>query len=98
MIFLKKYISEFDISTKISNGNSKQMIICPNCKEKNVVMMRNKLTFSKIKTINCINCKRSIYLGNIFNFKTGSKLNNINTHHNQQTLDDYIWRNNYDKI
>lgn len=98
MILLKKYISEFDISSKVPKGNSKQLIICPKCNQKNFINNQNKLTYSKIKTIICTKCKKPIQIGDIFNFKTGTKLNNINKNHNQKILDDYIWNDNYDNI
>ena len=95
---MEKAISNFNISETISKGVQLQMLICPSCKHKNIITSRTKLTFTKIQTTNCNNCGKSIKTGDIFNFKTGTKLNNLNVHHNQQLLDNYIWNTEYDKI
>lgn len=98
MIFLEKLISKFNISSKVAKGNTRQLVICSKCKHKNIVSNRNKLVYSKITSILCSKCKNPIRIGDIFNFRTGTKLNDINDHHNQDTLDNYIWNDNYDKI
>lgn len=95
---MEKLISNFDISSKIAKGNQKQLVVCPNCKEKNIVNTSVKFTYMKINTICCTKCKHTIRIGDIFNFKTGTKLNNMNTRYNQKILDDYIWNNDYDNI
>lgn len=98
MIFLEKLISKFNISSEVSKGNSKQLVICPKCNQRNFVNNRNKLTFQKIKTIICSKCKKPIRIGEIYNFRTGTKLNDLNNHYNQDTLDNHIWNDNYDDI
>lgn len=98
MIILEKQISKFDISRDIARGKTKQLIICPKCNYKNIITCIHKFRYIKKKAINCIKCNQSILVGDIFNFKTGTHLNNRNEVHNQQTLDDFIWDKNYDKL
>lgn len=91
VIFLEKAISKIDISSDVIKGNSKQLIICPKCGQRNFATNRNNLTYSKIKTVICTKCRTCIQIGDIFNFDTGTKLNKRNNIHNPDVLDNYIW-------
>lgn len=95
---MEKFISKFNISSQVTKGTTKQCIICPKCNRQNVISTKNKFMLSKINTVNCIKCHQSIVIGDIFNFKTGNKLNNRLKNHNQDTFDNYIWNYNYDKL
>jgi hypothetical protein len=98
VILLRKQISDFNISSDVTKGTSKQLVICPECNHYNVVINNHKLTYQKIKTIICSKCNRAIKIGDIFNFTSGSKLNNRNIKYDVNYLDTYIWDNDYDKI
>ena len=91
-------MSAFNISSKVAKGTTNQMVICSNCNHKNIINTQNKFMHSKKKSVICGNCKQSLFIGDIFNFKTGSKLHKINTRYNQETLDKYIWNDKYDNI
>lgn len=95
---MEKQITKFNISSNITKGNAKYLCICPNCQRKIIIDNKYKLTYQKIKTIICSKCHYVIKIGDIFNFKTGTKLNNRNKYYNQNELDNHIWNDNYDKI
>ena len=95
---MEKLISNFNISSNVTKGNTRQLVICPKCNQRNFIKNKNKLTYQKIKSVVCSKCRYIINIGEIYNFTTGSKLHKMNKNHNQDTLDDYIWNDKYDNI
>lgn len=94
---MEKNITNIDILSNINNGISITQLICPNCKTKNRIINKHKLNYTKIKSIKCSKCKTTINIGDIYNFRTGTKLNDINKSHNQELLDEYIWDSTHNK-
>lgn len=95
---MEKYISKINISNDVNNGISKQLTICSKCGKRKIITNLNKCRYQKKASFKCSKCGNIVSIGEIYNFKTGTKLNKLNTHHNQQTLDNHIWRDDYDKI
>ena len=91
-------MSKFNISPDVTKGECKQLIVCSNCNHYNSINTIYKLTYQKIKTVVCPNCGNVIKLGDIFNFTTGTKLNDRNEHNDLDVLDAHIWNSDYDKI
>lgn len=95
---MEKHISSFNIKKTIPKGENVISVICENCGYENNIKTINKNRFSKINTVICKKCKKSITIGDIYNFKTGKKLRDLLINHNQELYDSKLWNSDYDNI
>lgn len=95
---MEKQISNFGIENIIPKGENIRSVICKKCNYINTIKTNNKIRFSKINTVICKKCKEPISIGDIYNFKTGSKLRDLLVNHNQELYDKQLWNSNYDRI
>lgn len=95
---MEKQISKMNISKDILSGSTNQSITCPRCGNLIIVSTINKHNQQKISIVKCSKCKLLVSIGDIYNFKTGKKLNDPLYKYNQETYDKKEWNYNYNKI
>ena len=84
--------NSINISSLVQYGDEKQESKCPICNYMNTINNTKRYFTSKIQIIKCKNCHQKYQFGDIYNFKTGTKLNNrVANYYSQNKIDKLNW-------
>lgn len=90
-MLMMNIMSSFKITNYVSNGFINKSFQCSGCKNKIPVTTLMKLNKEKITTVRCTKCGLVYKIGDIYNFKSGNKLNHRLNNTNQSTFDKHEW-------
>ena len=84
--------NSLNISSLVQYGNERYRSKCPICNSYNDINNIKRFFTSKIQIIKCSNCNQKYQVGDIYNFETGTKLNNrIGNSYTQNNVDKLNW-------